>query len=82
MLTAMDFFGRRHAHVSVVAVSEAVEGTGVGRALLAHADQWARDRALPLLTLNVFAANERARRFYEQSGFEAEIVKYARPVGH
>jgi GNAT superfamily N-acetyltransferase len=80
MLVAMDFFGRRHAHISVIAVSEAVEGTGVGRALLAHADRWARERALPLVTLNVFAANERARRFYEQSGFAPEIVKYARPV--
>lgn len=81
MISALDFFGRRHAHVSVIAVSEAVEGTGVGRALLAHAEAWARQRALPLVTLNVFAANERARRFYEQAGFEPEIVKFAKPVG-
>lgn len=81
MITALDFFGRRHAHVSVIAVSEAVEGTGVGRALLAYAETWAGERALPLLTLNVFATNERARRFYEQAGFEMEVVKYTKPVG-
>lgn len=81
MVTALDFFGRRHAHVSVIAVSEAVEGTGVGRALLAHAEEWARQRALPLVTLNVFAANEHARQFYEQAGFEPEILKYVKPVG-
>jgi ribosomal protein S18 acetylase RimI-like enzyme len=80
MLVARDFFGRRHAHISVIAVSEAAEGTGVGRALMAHAERWARDRRLPLITLNVFAANERARRLYERAGFEVELLKYAKPI--
>jgi len=77
---ATDFFGRRHAHISVIATTDAAEGTGVGRALIAHAERWARDRALPLLTLNVFATNARARRFYEKAGFDVEMVKYAKPV--
>lgn len=77
---AQDFFGRRHAHISVVATTAAAEGTGVGRALMAHADAWARERGLSLLTLNVFAANTRARRFYERTGFEVEMVKYAKEV--
>ena len=38
-------------------------------------------RGLPLLTLNVFDRNARARRFYEQSGFEVEMVKYAKRIG-
>ena len=80
VITGIDFFGRRHAHISVIAVSEAVEGTGVGRALLAHAEAWARQRALPLVTLNVVAANEHARRFYEQAGFAPEVLKYIKPV--
>lgn len=80
MITATDFFGRRHAHISVIAVSQEAEGTGVGRALLAHADAWARARALPGVTLNVFAANERARRFYERAGFAPEFLKYAKPL--
>lgn len=80
MLVAQDFFGRRHAHISVVAVSEEAEGTGVGMALMDLADQWARRRRLPLITLNVFAANARARRLYEKAGFTAEVIKYAKPV--
>lgn len=80
MLVALDFFGRRHAHISVIATSQAAEGTGVGRALMAYADQWARDRQLPFITLNVFAANERARRLYEKCGFEVELMKYAKPL--
>ena len=33
-----------------------------------------------LLTLNVFAANERARRFYERAGLAPEMLKYAKPL--
>lgn len=78
MVVAADFFGRRHAHISVIATSAEAEGTGVGRALMAFADDWARRRRLPLITLNVFAANTRARRLYEKAGFEVELLKYAK----
>jgi GNAT superfamily N-acetyltransferase len=80
VLADTDFFGQRHAHISVLATTTAMEGTGVGRALLAYADEWARRRGLALLTLNVFAANARARRLYEKSGFVPEILKYAKPL--
>ena len=39
---------------------------------MAYAERWARDRTLPIITLNVFATNERARRLYEKAGFEVE----------
>jgi ribosomal protein S18 acetylase RimI-like enzyme len=81
VLATTDFFGLRHAHVSVLATAAAAEGTGVARALMAHAEAWTVKRGLPLLTLNVFDRNARARRFYEQSGFEVEMVKYAKRVG-
>ena len=32
------------------------------------------------LTLNVFAANSRARRFYEREGWSAEMMKYVKPL--
>jgi GNAT superfamily N-acetyltransferase len=75
-----DFFGIRHAHISVIATTEAAEGTGVGRALLEHAEAWSRHRGYALLTLNVFADNDRARRFYERAGMAAEMMKYAKPL--
>jgi GNAT superfamily N-acetyltransferase len=81
VLATTDFFGLRHAHVSVLATTAAAEGTGVARALMAHAEAWTLKRGLPLLTLNVFDRNARARRFYEQSGFEVEMVKYAKRMG-
>jgi ribosomal protein S18 acetylase RimI-like enzyme len=80
MQTPTDFFGRRHAHISVIATTKAAEGTGVGRALMAYAEAWTRRRGLTLLTLNVFDANRRARRFYERAGFSAEVIKYAKAL--
>lgn len=80
VLVTTDFFGTRHAHISVIATTAAAEGSGVGRALLAHAEAWARERRLPLLTLNVFAANSRARRFYEKAGWAPEMLKYTKPL--
>src|SRR5688572_28437413 len=75
-----DFFGRRHAHISVVAVSEEAEGTGAGRALMTFAEDWGRQLGVPFITLNVFAANAHARRFYEKAGYGAEAIKYAKPI--
>jgi ribosomal protein S18 acetylase RimI-like enzyme len=80
ILATTDFFGLRHAHVSVIATSAEAEGSGVGAALLEHGEAWARSRSLPLLTLNVFATNGRARQFYERAGMTVEFVKYAKPI--
>ena len=80
ILATTDFFGMKHAHISVIATTAAAEGSGVGRALMAHAEEWTRRRGLPLLTLNVFASNTRARRFYEKAGFDPEFLKYAKPM--
>lgn len=80
ILETTDFFGLRHAHVSVLATTAAAEGTGVARMLMWYAEEWTRARGLPLLTLNVFEGNARARSFYERSGFEAEMLKYAKRV--
>ena len=80
MVSVRDFFGRTHAHISVVATTRAAEGTGVGRALMARAEAWSRERGLSLVTLNVFAANVRARRVYERAGFAPEVLKYAKSL--
>jgi GNAT superfamily N-acetyltransferase len=80
VLETKDFFGTAHAHISVIATTEQAEGSGVGRALLAHAEEWARQRGHTLLTLNVFAANARARGFYERAGWTPEMLKYAKPL--
>lgn len=78
--TGTDFFGRPHAHLSVIAVSAAAEGTGAADALMIAAERWTRERHLSLLTLNVIDGNARARRLYARHGFEPEIVRYVKPL--
>ena len=74
--TATDFHtGERHGHVSDIVVASAAEGRGVGAALMAAAEDWARARRFRLLTLHVFGANRRARALYERLGYRLDIVK-------
>ncbi len=76
-----DFFnGRGNCHISDLAVAAQHEGNGVGKALLAHAEQWAREHQCQLVTLAVFPGNERARALYEASGYAADLLRLAKPV--
>lgn len=47
------------------------QGQGIGRALLAAAEQFARERGLAEIRLSVWTFNEAARRFYERAGYQA-----------
>lgn len=77
--TATDYFTReRHGHLEILAVAEAGEGRGVGRALLAAVEAWALARGYRFLTLNVFAGNERARAVYAHLGYEPDTLRYAK----
>jgi GNAT superfamily N-acetyltransferase len=80
VLEETDFFGLRHAHISVVATTADAQGTGVGKALMAYAETWATARGHALLTLNVFAGNDRARGFYERGGYAPELIKYSKKL--
>lgn len=76
-----DFFsGARACHVADLAVVPGQEGHGIGSALLAHAEQWARTHRCKLLTLSVFPDNVRARALYERSGFAFDLLRMAKPV--
>ncbi|MGA2384023.1 MAG: GNAT family N-acetyltransferase [Gemmatimonadales bacterium] len=73
---ATDFHtGERHGHVSDIVVAPAAEGRGVGAALMAAAEDWARAHGFRLLSLHVFDANRRARELYERLGYRLDIVK-------
>jgi ribosomal protein S18 acetylase RimI-like enzyme len=75
-----DYYGRTHAHIEILAVSQTAEGRGAGRALVLAAEGWARAAGLDLITLNVFADNRRARALYERLGFAPETLHYAKPL--
>ncbi len=75
-----DYFGRTHAHIEILAVSSATEGRGAGRTLVEAAEGWARSEGLGLITLNVFANNQRARSVYERLGYAPETLHYGKPL--
>jgi GNAT superfamily N-acetyltransferase len=70
------FTGESQAYLGELAVSEAAEGDGVGQALIHACEQWAQQQGYRFLVLDTGALdNERARRFYDQLGFQPESVK-------
>lgn len=80
--TAVDYFtNERHGHLAIIAVAEAGEGRGVGRALIAAVERWASGRGYRFLTLNVFAGNERAKAVYERAGYAPDTIRYFKELG-
>lgn len=60
-----------NAHIEQISVLPAAQGTGVGRALLAHVATWAGERSLPALTLTTFRDVSWNAPLYEHLGFRA-----------
>ncbi len=79
--TGTDYFrGVPYTHIGILAVDRSGEGTGVGRALIQAAEEYARRRGDPFVTLNVFDRNAHARAVYERLGYAPEIVRYVKPL--
>ena len=77
--TREDYFTQApYAYVEVLAVAEAAAGKGVAKRLMDAVEEWASSRGLSRVELAVFAANRRARGFYEHLGYREEIVKYVK----
>lgn len=68
---------KRIAHCAYIAIGvhSASRGKGVGTALFAHAEQWAKEAGIQRLELTVIKYNEVAYHLYEKMGFEVEGVK-------
>src|SRR4030081_1248781 len=65
----------RHSAYVVIGVVAAWTGRGVGSALLAALEAWARANGLHRLELTVQVHNRRAIALYEKCGFEQEGIK-------
>ena len=77
--TVIDYFsGAPHAHLGILAVTEAAEGRGAARALLKAAEDWSVGEHFDKLTLNVFERNRHARAVYEHCGYEVETLRYVK----
>lgn len=74
------FTGHPRAYVDVLVVAPEAEGRGMGRALLRHAEEWARRYGCREVVLDVFATNEDAIAFYERCGFRPDHIRMAKPL--
>lgn len=59
-------------YIDDLCVDSATRGKGVGRALYSHVLDFARRIGAYNVTLNVWAGNENARRFYESLGMQVQ----------
>ncbi|MEP7092242.1 MAG: GNAT family N-acetyltransferase [Nocardioidaceae bacterium] len=73
--TRTHFTGDVDAYVGELVVAPGRERQGIGRALLAVAESWAREHGLVSLTLDTGAVNTVARRVYASAGFVEEDVR-------
>lgn len=62
-----------HAHVADLFVHAGYRGRGIGRALLARAEEHARARGASELTIGVLSANTPARELYLSFGFAPRL---------
>jgi len=56
-------------------VAPAYRGYGLGRRLMATAEDWARREGLPCISLFVGAHNKLAQRLYESLGYEVDTLR-------
>ena len=70
----------RYAKVGSVCVAEPLRGQGIGKQLMAQAEQWACARGAVDLRLNVWAFNEAALRFYTELGYEVRSQFLGKPL--
>lgn len=63
------------AELDAIAVEPGLQGSGAGRAILAHVVDDLRASSITRLGLEVRASNVRARRLYVRAGFEEEGVR-------
>jgi len=68
------------AHLEAIAISSAAEGQGVGKALLDANEENAKAHGAQSMTLHVISTNQRAREFYERSGYFGELLRYIKRI--
>jgi ribosomal protein S18 acetylase RimI-like enzyme len=75
------FTGELDGYIGELAVAAHAVRRGIGRALIAAAETWAKERGLRHLTLHTGMANIPARHFYAALGFCEEEIRLTRPLG-
>lgn len=70
----------RHALIGTLCVATAMRGRGIGRALMAHAEEWAATHGAGDIRLEVWEFNTAARRLYEELGYSIQALTMNKPL--
>ena len=66
---------RKFGYISDVFVVDQFRGRGVGKALLQHAENHAKENGVSEMMIGVLASNKQARSLYHAQGFEEFAIK-------
>ncbi len=80
MRILIDLVHGRHLYIDDLVVDENVRSRGVGRALLAFAEEFAREHACPGLRLCTGTDNLRGKKFYESLGWDPRAIAYKKKL--
>ena len=72
---------RHYAYIFELFVVEAMRGKGIGRALIAACEEWAKTKDFKTILIGVLAGNTNAARLYRNAGYAnyaIELKKYLR----
>ncbi|WP_371379357.1 GNAT family N-acetyltransferase [Thalassotalea aquiviva] len=69
-----DISGEICGTIPLLAVSPKSQGLGIGKLLMASAEEWAKSLGCRLIHLEVFANNSKANNFYHNLGFKPEML--------
>jgi len=71
---------RRYAVLDTLVVRLAFQRTGVGRALMHEAEDWAASQKVHVVELNVYEFNQGAQAFYERLGYATYSRKMSKKL--
>lgn len=74
-------WGDRHAYIFLLYVSPTHRRCGIGAALMAEAETWAKTRGDRQIGLQVFSHNQPALSLYEKLGYAPQSIWMAKPLG-
>ena len=66
--------------IGSIAVAPAMQGRGVGSALMQHAEAWARSQGATDIRLVVWSFNDVAMRLYRELGYEVRTFEMGKPL--
>lgn len=75
--TSGHFFAVPDVVISGLVVDEAIRGSGVGKALLARAEEWTKGKGMPRIRLRSSLKRTEAHEFYKHLGYSISKQQYA-----